>query len=180
MYNNMKITKYPPGRTDHTYIMPEFIEDMDIGSFNNCAYLTNIVLSKNFRRIYNGSNTHISVFSSCPKLESINVDPVNTTFTSIDGNLFSSSQLIRCAPANPNTTLTIPVSVTSFRTGALSDCATITTIRLLGTVPPTIQSTTFSGCFNLTTIIVPKGYLETYQTATNWSTKASIMVEDEE
>jgi hypothetical protein len=52
-----------------------------------------------------------------------------------------------------------------------------TIIRLLGTTPPTIQSNSFADSAVIK-YIVPASALETYKTATNWSTRASKIYAD--
>lgn len=75
--------------------------------------------------------------------------------------------------------ITIPSLVTNM-SSTFQNCSKLTKVKMLPTTPPTITTYTFSGCTVLTTIEVPKGYLETYQTASNWSSYASKMVEAEE
>ena len=52
---------------------------------------------------------------------------------------------------------------------------------MMPTVPPTLENvSTFNGMSETCKIHVPKGCLEAYQTAENWSTYADYMVEMEE
>lgn len=76
------------------------------------------------------------------------------------------------------TSATLPASVTSIAGFSFDSCTSLATLTMLPTTPPTISSS--YGLLSLSSlkkIIVPKGTLSAYQSATNWSTKASIMVE---
>jgi hypothetical protein len=75
------------------------------------------------------------------------------------------------------TTITIPSNVKTIGGSALATRASEkTTIIMKPTNPPTIQSNTINNSY-LNKIIVPKGCLEAYQTATNWSSFADYMEE---
>jgi hypothetical protein len=77
-------------------------------------------------------------------------------------------------------TITIPDGVTSIGNYAFSNCYSVAIYRLKPTTPPTLSSAdAFGGIPSDCIIYVPKGSLEAYQTATNWSTYASSMKEDE-
>lgn len=72
--------------------------------------------------------------------------------------------------------ITIPANVNDIRASAFSGCWQLTDVYLLPTTPPTLEN---KNAFpnNPTTIHVPHGYLEDYQTASVWSGLASQMVE---
>lgn len=78
------------------------------------------------------------------------------------------------------TSITIPDSVTSIGSSAFVNCSTNTelggTYTILATTPPTIQSNTFSNA-KINKIIVPKGTLAAYKSATNWSALADKIEE---
>lgn len=78
------------------------------------------------------------------------------------------------------TSMVIPESVTDILNSAFYNCSKITTLEMKRVVPPKIASNTFNDCTALTTIIVPAGSLSAYQSATNWSAYADIMVEASE
>lgn len=71
--------------------------------------------------------------------------------------------------------ITIPASVTSLGT-QFSNCPHLMKIRMLGEVPPTVGTLTLQ---TKTQIVVPEGFLETYQTAEGWSAYSSKMIEEE-
>ena len=70
------------------------------------------------------------------------------------------------------TSITIPNSIKNIDNNSFSNCSTNTelggTYTILATTPPTIQSNTFSNT-KINQIIVPKGTLAVYKSATNWS-----------
>jgi len=81
------------------------------------------------------------------------------------------------------TSITIPSSVTSIGTYAFQGCYSIKKYVLLSSTPPTLSGTNaFTGINGICIMLVPKGSLEAYQTATNWATYADYMREmtDEE
>ena len=108
-------------------------------------------------------------FGYCNKLKSV---IIGNSVTSIGNSAF-----YECSSL---TSVTIPNSVTSIKAYALQIGSNTTkaTIRFLGTTPPTITTATFNKNY-LNQIIVPKGYGDTYKSATNWSHFADLIVENE-
>ena len=77
------------------------------------------------------------------------------------------------------TTVTIPDSVTDIDTQAFANCYCVSEYHLKPTTPPTLANTnTFSNIASDCIIYVPRGSLNAYKTATNWSTYASKMQEE--
>lgn len=75
--------------------------------------------------------------------------------------------------------LTIPDTVTSIY-GNVSYAAYIPVIHIKPTTPPYLSSSKAFWPPSKTTFYVPRGSLEAYKTATNWSTYADYMVEADE
>lgn len=83
-----------------------------------------------------------------------------------------------CQSAVSMLEITLPSTVTSIGTGAFSTLRNCKTITIKATTPPTLaNSNAFSEMPSDCKIIVPKGTLEDYQTATNWSAHAARMEE---
>ena len=77
--------------------------------------------------------------------------------------------------------MTVPDSVTSIGASAFSRCYSMKEYHFKGTTPPTLANKdAFSAIQSDCIIYVPRGSLEAYQTATNWSTYASKMQEEPE
>lgn len=71
--------------------------------------------------------------------------------------------------------ITIPSSVTLFADSAFSGCVALTTIKMLPTTPPTLSTSNIFPT-TITRIEVPSASLSEYQSATYWSSFASVMV----
>ena len=157
-----------------------------IGSyaFSSCSSLTSVTIGSGVTSI--GS----SAFSGCSSLTSITIPD---SVTSIGNWAFYNCSSL--------TSISIPEGVTSIGNYVFYNCTSLTsitilsnvtvigsyalqigsttnkaTITMLPTTPPNIQSNTFNAFF-LNKIIVPKGYGETYKTATNWSNFADYIEE---
>ena len=75
--------------------------------------------------------------------------------------------------------IVFPTTCTSIGNSAFEQCSGLESIRALRTSPPTLGTNVFSGVdFAKCTIYVPNGSLSAYQSATNWSSYASYMVEE--
>lgn len=116
---------------------------------------------------------------------------IPNTVTSIAGGAFNNAQSVEVHTGNGITTIlaltfgahtsclkfTIGSAVTSIATNGFTSLTACTELICLPTTPPALAGTT--GLASLSTgcvIKVPSASLTAYQTATNWSTKASQMV----
>lgn len=131
--------------------------------FNHCSSLTSITIGNGVTSISDGA------FSNCDNLTSIKIPD---SVTSIGNSAFSW--------CNSLTSITIGNGVTSIGLYTFNNCSTNTelggTYTILATTPPTIQSSTFSNA-KINKIIVPKGTLAAYKSATNWSAYADKIEE---
>lgn len=78
------------------------------------------------------------------------------------------------------TSVVIPNIVTQIDDRAFQNCTNLSSVKMLPTAPPTLGPEVFDGTASNLQIIVPKGTLDTYKTATNWSMYADKMVEADE
>ena len=147
------------------------LQNVEIGSgvtsigtyaFQYCYSLSSITIPDGVTSI--GS----SAFQYCYSLSSITIpDGV----TSIGSSAFYSCYSL--------SSITIPDGVTSIGSSAFSNCYGVAEYHLKPTTPPTLSSTNaFNNIPSDCIIYVPKGCLETYQNATNWTTYASHIQEE--
>ena len=139
LYNKDKTTimRYPAGKKDKSYKIPDSVTSIDGGAFRSCASLTSIKIPDGVTSIGG------SAFRSCASLTSITIpDGV----TSIDNSAFEG-----CASL---TSITIPDGVTSIRDRTFEGCTSLTNI----TIPDGVRSLgnwTFEDCKSLTGITIP-------------------------
>ena len=143
--------------------IPDSVTSIDDYAFSSCKNLISVAIPNSVTTI-NGN-----AFNNCSSLTSITLPD---SITRIDWYTFSGCSRL--------TSVTIPDSVTSIGSSAFVNCSTNTelggTYTILATTPPTIQSNTFSNA-KINKIIVPKGTLAAYKSATNWSALADKIEE---
>ena len=168
--------------------IPDTVTEIGSASFIMCASFTSISIPESVTSI------GAAAFAGCSLLQSINVSPNNQFYMTESGVLFDKAQTtLLLYPAGkldktyivPNGVTSIsaafafcaniqlvelPSTVTSIEDSAFSGCSNLTTVRINATIPPTIQSTTFDN--TVERYEVPAESVETYKTATNWSTYA--------
>ena len=112
------------------------------------------------------TDIELAAFSSCPDLEAITVDPLNPSYTSMDGVLFdkSVSTLVQY-PGGKVGAYTIPNSVTHLGTsvyyslsgdgyGPFEECIGLTSLAIPNGITK-IGAWTFFGCTGLTNVTMP-------------------------
>lgn len=169
------------------FVVPEALDGLAMSILDNCQALKTVILHDGIEEL------KTKVFSSCRNLEKV-VLPQNLTL--LDGSVFSNCISLKeiILPETLKTIgastfanchclakMMIPQQVTSIGSGAFSYCTGIKDYYLYPTTPPSLGSTSsFNNISEDCKIHVPKGCLEAYQTAANWSTYADYMVEMEE
>lgn len=126
--------------------------------FEYCEELTTVVCPSSIKSI--GKNT----FNGCSKLTSV-VLPKD--IIEIENSTFN-----KCAL----TEITIPSAVEEIGSNAFTGNQ-LKKVIMLPTTPPQIQSYSFDK--TIESIIVPKGSGDAYKTATNWSSFANIITEED-
>lgn len=128
-------------------------------AFHGCNTLTSITIPDSVTSI------GFRAFLSCGGLTSVTI---GNGVTNIGNHAFQN--------CNTLTSITIPDSVTSIGSSVFYNCTALTEMTILATTPPTLGSTSAISSAT-TTIYIPAGTLEAYQTATNWSNFADKFVE---
>ena len=125
-------------------------------AFNRCSSLTSVELPL-------ATSIKRYAFQSCSSLTSVELPLA----TSIKEHTFSNSSAL--------TSVKLPLA-TSIGTGAFQGCSALTTLYIgtkLDTVCTLSDDYAFNGCTNLTNIYVPESLVDSYKSATNWSSFAS-------
>lgn len=105
-----------------------------------------------------------NAFYECTGLRSVTI-PLGVT--SIAQNAFYGCYGLRAVH--------IPSSVTSIGASAFANCGGVGVYHIRATTPPTLDSSVFSSIASDCVIYVPAASVNTYKTATNWSTYASYI-----
>lgn len=143
--------------------IPNSVTSIGSSAFHYCNRLTDITIPNSVTSIGN------SAFHYCMNLKSITI---SNGITYIANYAFYYCSSLK--------SITIPNNVTSIASYAFYGCSSMREIHLKPTTPPTLSNTNaFNGIPSGCIMYVPKGCLEAYQSATNWSSFASYMVEEE-
>ena len=135
--------------------IPSGVTSIGRSAFYQCSGLTSIDMPSGVTSI--GDYT----FLACYGLTSIDIPD---SVTSIGPGAFQ-----QCTGL---TSCTIGSGVTSISSNAFNDCRNLTSAIVNATTPPTLGYYAFDSTNNCP-IYVPSGSVETYKSATNWSTYAS-------
>lgn len=111
-------------------IIPESIERITAGAFDNCVNLKSVFISKSVKYLSGAP------FERCSALQEIAVDTGNEYYCSIDGNLYTKDQreLIFYAPGKRDTEFKILERVSVVRSRAFSHCKNLKRIIIPHTV----------------------------------------------
>lgn len=144
-----------------TITIPNSVTSIEDYAFGYCENLTSVTLSSSIKVLRN------RMFMDCKNLTTV-ILPYG--IEELEAAFWNCQKL---------TSITIPSSVNKINSGVFSYVATTSnkaTITMLGTIPPAIQADTFK-TDRLNKIIVPKGYVDIYKSATNWSIVADYIEE---
>lgn len=133
-------------------------------AFNGCSANYINMRNKKLKAVTNMS----FAFSGCPKL--IELDLRDNDLSLVTSN---SNMVIGCASIK---VVHIPASLTILQTTALADNKACEEYHFYGTTPPTMANAqVFRGIPSGCKIYVPSSAVNTYKTASNWSTYASYI-----
>ena len=118
-------------------------------AFGNCTDLAAVVIPANL------TNIGGAAFTGASHLNSITVDPLNPTYSSTDGVLFTKNRtsLLLC-PQGKSGSYVIPASVTNIGNGAFANCKGLTSI-VIGNSVTSIGSVAFQDCSGLSSVSIP-------------------------
>ena len=134
--NKTKLIKYPAGKTDRTYEIPDSVTYIGIGTFEDCLNLASITIPNSVISI------GVYAFAYSPNLTSVEIP---NSVTSIgDGAFYWCTSL---------TSVTIPDSVTDISERAFSNCKSLTNVTI-GNSVTSIGDDAFYYCENLTSITI--------------------------
>lgn len=139
--------------------IPNSVTSIGNSAFRGCTSLASVTIGNGVISIENNA------FYDCSSLTSITIPD---SVTSIGGYAFN-----KCSSLS---SVTIGNGITSIGAAAFYNCSSLTEMTILATTPPTLGNTNAISTAT-TTIYIPAGTLEAYQSATNWSNFANIFVE---
>lgn len=117
--------------------LPDSLTNIEQYAFSYCG-LESVTLPKNVAKIEHGA------FHSCNDLREIEVDPDNSTFTSVDGVVLTRSGTLVVCPNGKEGVYVAPENVTAVADEAFRDCEKLTDIILPDGVT-TLGSSAFMG-----------------------------------
>ena len=142
-------------------VIPDTVTSIDITAFSGCICLHNAHISTNLELLSN------SLFSGCQTLQRITIPDSVVT---IGSSTFASAYMLD--------EVTIPAGVTSIGASAFNGCFGLETVHVLPTTPPTLGTKAFTSVPGTCIFYVPAGTIDAYKAATNWSARASKMIEE--
>ena len=144
-------------------VIPDSVTTMESYAFSDCIGLTELTVPGSIVTM------PIYAFNGCNRVISTEImDGVSA----IGNNAFSSCHNLEI--------VTVPASITSIGNNSFGSCQALAEFRILAQTPPTITTNTFNDTPDDLVIYVPKGTLEAYQAAANWTAHAAKMREMEE
>ena len=127
--------------------IPESVTSIGDSAFYKCKSLVNITIPNNV------TNIGLHAFSECKAIEGINVNILNNSYESINGNLYTEDKktLIQYAIGKKDIFFDVPDYVTTIGDSAFSYCSSLTSINIPNSVT-TISNSAFMHCSALTDI----------------------------
>ena len=146
-----------------TIKIPSSVTNIGDTAFVNCRSLTSITVDSNNSVYDSRNNCNAIIETSTNTLKfGCNNTIIPNTVTSIYISAFAGCGI---------TNIVIPDSVTNIGEGSFEACSGLTSITVEATTPPTLGSRAFNG--STCPIYVPSGSVNTYKSASGWSTYAS-------
>lgn len=126
-----KLIRYPAGKIQEKYVIPNGVKSFDNDAFNNCYRLESITIPDSLLNIITQGP-----FLSCENLTEIIVSPGNKYYSSQDGVLFDKNKTaLICYPANKSETeYTVPNGVKKIWRNAFDDCKNLVNVTISDSV----------------------------------------------
>lgn len=126
-----KLIRYPAGKIQEKYVIPNGVKSFDNDAFNNCYSLKSITIPDSMLNIITQGP-----FLSCDNLTEIIVSPGNKYYSSQDGVLFDKNKTaLICYPANKSETeYTVPNGVKKIWRNAFDDCKNLVNVTISDSV----------------------------------------------
>ncbi|MBR6996949.1 MAG: leucine-rich repeat protein [Ruminococcus sp.] len=139
-----------PSRTKGDVIVPDTVDFIVSGAFDNCQELTSVTIPASVEWIAS------DLFNNCGSLKSINVAEGNKEYSDIDGILYNAQKNVLCRyPAGRgDKSFIIPDTVEVVRDYAFQNCDNLETIQL-SKMAESINYSTFEGCDKLDHVVIP-------------------------
>ena len=169
-----ELIRYPEGKTDTSYAIPNSVTSIDFRAFEDCKSLASITIPNSVTSIGDRA------FDGCDKLTQINVGLANTTYSSENGVLFDKdkTELIIYPEGKADASYAIPNSVTSIGDSAFYGCDSLTSITIPSSVI-SISDSAFYGCGSLTSITISDSVTSIGSSAFDFcSNLASVYISD--
>ncbi|MCM1260843.1 MAG: leucine-rich repeat domain-containing protein, partial [Prevotella sp.] len=158
-------------------IIPNSVEYIDSGAFENCIYLQSVTLSSNINSIGN------AVFKGCASLVNITIP---NTVTNIDSNAFENCTSLSNITLSNNlyaigtsafkgcinlSSIMLPTSLQYIDDEAFRNCNSLSYVRVLKETSPitNLGQNVFTGCDSNLEITVPLNRLIEYKNKEYWS-----------
>lgn len=138
--------------------LPNSITSIGDLSLFNCSILTNVNIPSGV------TNMGIGVFYTCSSLTSLDIPSGVTSISSAF-----------CYSCTSLTSVNISSNVTSIGNQAFQYCSGLTSVIISAAAPPSLGSSAFSNVNSNCKIYVPSGSVNTYKSASGWSTYASMI-----
>ena len=169
-----KIKGFPRGGMGDV-LVPEGVTEIANEAFQGRAYIRNVHLPSTLKKIgvrcFDCSSiTHVNLpegleiieevtFYGCENLQDTIVIP--STVTQIRGSAFANCKQL--------TAVVLPAGLQGIQREAFANCYSLDYIECLGSEPPAIEASTFSGVEKDNfTVVVPEGAVEAYRNAPHW------------
>jgi len=165
VYREFTLIRYPAGKTDTDYEIPDSVTNISDDAFNDCKNLVSVSIPATVSFINKW------MFTGCGNLEAIHVADGNPCYSSVDGVLFEQYEeerngevyrefaLIRYPEGKTDTDYEIPEGVTGIYYGAFLNCEYLTSV----TIPEGVKYIgygAFENCENLVSVTIPASAVE--------------------